>query len=221
MAVGITAGATVAAAGISAGASIYNSSQQQDAAKAAGKQPKVVPYKPPDVNVGYDSYLKGVEDYGPTLQDSANTINAASNAGYRQQIAEVDPRLAQGIADNAENTAKINTIAGQYLRGEVSADVAGQVDRTSAYRALYGGYAGGPIGAGRDGPGPRAHLGGLRGQRRELRQHRGGARPVGGQVRRAAHALHLVRAKPAVHPAATPGARGFQRQLRECGGEQK
>lgn len=87
--------------------------------------------------VGLDKWLEQVP-YADRLNKVLDLLNSKDNAAFQKTISSVDPTVMANARQFGENT-------GSYLRGEIPQDVRDQIGRSSAFRALSGGYAGSPM----------------------------------------------------------------------------
>lgn len=89
-------------------------------------------YKPVDYTTGYEQFL-GSGKYVPRINRLLNKTNQTQNKQWQDQLLKTSPTLMDSIKQLGTNTAS-------NLRGEIPADVLGQVQRGAAEQSLFGGF---------------------------------------------------------------------------------
>jgi len=94
-------------------------------------------------------------DLQPTLQEAVQAniknfpeISHLADLYSTEELSQLDkiiPGYSQNLASGSADTGKMFEQAGSLLSGEIPQDVQDQIQRSSAYRSLQGGFAGSPM----------------------------------------------------------------------------
>lgn len=96
--------------------------------------PTLASYQQPSFGDALQQYLSQQSQL-PQLQGFANQINQGSNQAYQQMIFGTSPSLQGNLNQFGTNTSSL-------LQGQIPQDVQAQIQNSSAYQALSGGYGG-------------------------------------------------------------------------------
>lgn len=122
--------------GIIAGAAILGAASIGGGLLAAGSKPKVPAFKPIDFQAEQKQAIQqNIEALKPATELAQKTT-AAEQSQLEQQLRRAIPGYDQLVSQAGKNI-------GAALRGEISQDVQSQLQRSSAGRALTGGFGAG------------------------------------------------------------------------------
>lgn len=96
--------------------------------------PTLQSYQPPSLSNALSQYTSQ-QNQLPQLQGFANNLNTGSNQAYQQMLSSVSPNLLSNLGQFGQNTQS-------ELNGVIPPDVMAQVQNSSAFQALQGGYGG-------------------------------------------------------------------------------
>lgn len=96
--------------------------------------PLLAQYTPTDPNAALQQFL-GQQSQLPALQNFATQTNQGSNQAWQQMLFGTSPTLQANYAQFGQNTQSL-------LNGQIPADVQAQIQNSTAFQALQGGYGG-------------------------------------------------------------------------------
>jgi hypothetical protein len=96
--------------------------------------PTLQPYVQPSINSALTQYL-GQSSQLPALQQFATAQNQGANQAFQSALFGTSPTLQQNFSQFGQNTQSL-------LNGQIPADVQAQIQNSSAFQALQGGFGG-------------------------------------------------------------------------------